>query len=161
MLKITILEFLIRGIPEDLIFFLAVYAFTRNRVQVKKYLFSVLLQSVIVYSIRFLPIQAGVDSVLNLILLITLAVIVNKIEVIKVIKAGIIIMLLEFICEGINVFILQFIMKKDLNSIFGDPMLKILYSSPSLLIFGCIVIAYYIILLKRKKLKDITYGKVS
>ena len=154
MIKITFLEFLLRGIPEDLIFFLAFYAFTKNKVQVSRYLVSSLVQATIVFSIRFLPIDTKVDTILNLILLITLAVFVNRIEVIKAIKAGIIIMILELLCEGINIFILQVLMKKDLNSIFADPMSKILYSSPSILIFGCIVIVYYFILLKRNELKD-------
>ena len=101
------------------------------------------------------------DSILNLIVFIAVTVIVNKIEIIQAIKASILATIFEFICEGINVFILQFIMKKDLNSLFSDPMRKIVYSSPSILFFGCIVILYYIILLKRKELKDITYGKTN
>lgn len=161
MLKLSFLELIIRGIPEDLVFFLAVYTFTKSKVHKKRYLSSVIIQSIIVYLIRFLPIQNGADSILNLILLIMLSVIVIKIEIIQAIKAGIIIMLCEFISEGINVFFVQFILKKDLNSIFKDPMLKILYSYPSLLIFACCVIIYYLILRKRKELKNISYGKVN
>ncbi|GLC30508.1 hypothetical protein [Clostridium omnivorum] len=161
MLKLSFLELIIRGIPEDLVFFLAVYTFTKIKVEKKRYLISVIIQSIIVYLIRFLPIQNGADSILNLILLILLSVYVNEIEIIQAIKAGIIIMLCEFISEGINVFFIQFILKKDLNSIFRDPMLKILYSSPSLLIFACFVIIYYLLLWKRKELKNISYGKVD
>lgn len=155
MLNVSFLEFLLRGIPEGLLFYLAAYAFTRNKIHLKRYLFSCILQSVIVYLIRFLPIQNGTDAILNLILLITITVIVNKFEIIQAIKAGIIIILLEFICEGVNVFFIQFILKKDLNVLFNNPMLKILYSSPSLLLFGCIAIVYYIRLWKRKELKYI------
>lgn len=161
MLKLSFLELIIRGIPEDLVFFLAVYTFTKIKVEKKRYLISVIIQSIIVYLIRFLPIQNGADSILNLTLLILLSVYVNKIEIIQAIKAGIIIMLCEFISEGINVFFIQFILRKDLNYIFRDPMLKIIYSSPSLLIFACFVIIYYLILWKRKELKNISYGKVD
>jgi hypothetical protein len=161
MLQISFPEFIIRGIPEGLIFFIAVYAFTKNVIQIKRYLLSSFLYSIIVYLIRFLPIQNSSDYILNLIVLITLTVIINKIDIIQSIKAGIIIMLLEFICEGINIFLIQFILKKDLNAAFKDPMLKIIYTSPSLLIFACIVIAYYIRLLKRKELKCISYGEIN
>lgn len=155
MLKVSFLEVIIRGIPESLIFFLAAYAYTKNKIKLDKYLISVMLQSVIVYIIRFLPIQNGAYVILNLGLFTTILIIINKFEIIQAIKAGIIIMLCEFICEGVNVFFLQFILKKDLNSLFKDPILRILYSSPSIIFFGVIVIAYYIRLLKRKELKYI------
>lgn len=155
MLKVSFLELVLRGIPEALLFYLAAYAFTKNKIQIKRYLLSCILQSVMIYLIRFLPIQNGTDAILNLLVLITLIVIVNKIEIIQAIRAGIIISFLEFICEGINVFFIQFILRKDINSLFNNPMLKILYSSPSLLLFGCIAISYYIILSKRKELKYI------
>lgn len=155
MLKVSFLEFIIRGIPEGLIFFLAAYAFTKNKIQLKRYLISAILLAVIVYLIRLLPIRNGADFMLNLIVLITLAAFVNEFPIIKSIKSGIVIMLLEFICEAINIFFIQFILKKNLNVIYKNPMLKILYGIPSLLIFGCIVIVYYIILLKRKELKYI------
>lgn len=153
MLKISFLEFIIRGIPEGLLFFLAVYAFSKNFIEVKKYLFSSILYSFMVYLIRFLPIQNGADYILNLSVLIVLTVFVNKFPIIRSIKIGIIIMLIEFICEGINVFFIQSIFKKNWNVIFKDDVLKLIYSSPSLLLFGCIVIVYYIVLWKRKELK--------
>lgn len=161
MLKITFLEFIIRGIPEGLIFFIAVHAFSKTKIQVRRYLFSSILYSVMVYLIRFLPIQNGVDSILNLIVLIIFAVIGNKIDIVKSIKAAIIIMLFEFILEGANLFAIQFVMKKDMVLIFKDPVIKTIYFIPSLLIFGCIVFGYYIVLLKRKELKNISYGKIN
>lgn len=161
MLKVTFLEFIMRGIPESLLFLLATYAFTKNKIQLNIYIITSIVYSVVVYLIRFLPIQNGADFMLNLIVLIAMTVFINGFSVIQSIKAGIVIMLIEFICEGANVFVLQFILKKQLNVIFNDPMLKIIYSSPSLLFFSCIVIVYYIILWKRKELKDISYGKVN
>ncbi|MFL0267667.1 hypothetical protein [Candidatus Clostridium radicumherbarum] len=155
LVKVSYVEFLLRGIPEGLLFYFAAYAFTKQRIHLKRYFLSCILQSVIVYLIRFLPIQNGTDAILNLILLITLSVIINKFEIIQAIRAGIIIILLEFICEAINVYFIQFILKKDLNLLFNNPMQKILYSSPSLLLFGCLAIGYYIILRKRNELKII------
>ncbi|AGK98408.1 hypothetical protein [Clostridium pasteurianum] len=161
MLKVSFLEFIMRGIPEGLLLFLAAYAFTKNKIQLNRYLISVILLSVIVYLIRLLPIENGADSMLNLIVFITLAIFANGFPVIQSIKVCIVIMLLEFICELVNIFFLQFILGKDLNFLFRDQILKILYNSPSLLIFGCIVIVYYIRLCKRKELKYISYGKVN
>lgn len=161
MLKVSFLELIMRGIPEGLLTFLAAYAFTKNKIQLNRYLISAMLLAVSVYFIRFLPIQNGVLAMLNLIVFITLTVFVNGFPVIQSIKVGIVIVILEFICEGVNVFVIQLILKKDLNVIFKDPMLKIIYSIPSLLLFGCIVIVYYIILWKRKELKYISNGKIN
>ncbi|MFL0247760.1 hypothetical protein [Candidatus Clostridium stratigraminis] len=155
LLRVSFLEFLLRGIPESLLFYLAAYAYAKYKIQFKRYFLSCMLQSVIVYLIRFLPIQNGTDAILNLILLITLSVIINKFEIIQSIRAGIIIILLEFICEAFNVFFIQYILKKDINLLFNNPMLKILYSYPSLLLFGCFAICYYIRLSKRNELKSI------
>ena len=153
MLKVSFLELILRGIPENLIFFMAAYAITKNIIQVKRYLLSSLLGAVIIYLIRLLPINNGADFILNLIIFMALTVIINRFDIIQSIKAGIIIMLIEFISEGVNIFVIQFILKKDLNYILSDPIRKLIYFSPSLLVVGCIVIPYYIILLKRKELK--------
>lgn len=161
MSKISFLEFIIRGIPEGLIFFLAMYAFTKNKINTKKYLTSSILYSVMVYLMKFLPIQKGVDYILNLILLMVLTIIINKIDIVKTLKASIIIMLVEFMCEGINVYFVQFVMKKDLNELFKNPMTKIVYSYPSLLIFGCIAVFCFIRMLKRKELKVVSHGKIN
>jgi hypothetical protein len=161
MLRISILEFIIRGIPEGFLFIFAACVFSKNAIHMKRYLISSILFSVIVYLIRFLPIQNGADTILNLILLITLTVIINKVDIIKAIKASIIALLLGFISEGVNICILQFVLKKDLNQIFNNPTMKIFYGIPSTFIFACIIIIYYFILSKRKELKYDSYGEVD
>lgn len=154
MLKVTLLELVVRGIPEGLLFILLAYAFDKKIINVKRYILSSIIYSACVYLIRLLPIQNGADFILNLVVLISLTVVTIKIDIIKAIKSGIIAFLLGFICEGINVFFLQFILKKDLNMIFNDPISKVLYSSPSLLLLGVLVFAYYIRLWKRRELKN-------
>lgn len=153
MLKVSFIEIIIRGIPEGLLFVLSTYTFSKKIIDIKRYLISSIILAVSVYLIRLLPIQNGADFILNLSVLIALSIFVNKIDTIKAIKAVIITFLLGFICEGANIFIIQFILKKDLNDIFNNSTLKILYTSPSLLLFGGIVITYYIRLWKRKELK--------
>ncbi|MFA6941563.1 MAG: hypothetical protein WCQ54_11405, partial [Clostridiaceae bacterium] len=63
--------------------------------------------------------------------------------------------ILEFVFEGINLFLIQFIFKIDLNIMMNNPILKTLYGLPSIILFGIFVIAYYNRLLKRKELKYI------
>lgn len=155
MLKVSLLEFIIRGIPEGLILFLAIYAFTKNKIQLNRYLISSIVLSICVYFIKMLPIQKGIDSILNLIVLIVLSVYINNLHVVTAIKISIFIMILEFICEGINIFAIQLIFPEKLNLIFQNKILGTVYTIPSLIIFGFIVVWFYVRLYKRKELKDI------
>lgn len=158
MTRITFLEFIVRGIPEGLIFFLAAHAFSKNMINVKRYLLSSALFSIIVYLIRFLPINNGL-FILNLFVLILLLVYVNRFYIIEAIKAAIIAMFVGFISEGINVYFVEYVLNKDLTEVFNHRNLKILYTSPSLLIFGCVAMVCYIRLSRRKELKIISYGE--
>ena len=161
MLKLTLLEFFFRGLPEELLLIFAIYAFSKTVINIKRYIASSILLVLLVYSIRFLPIQYGVHTILNLIVTIVLTVSINKIDIIKAIQASIITVIIEFICEGINVFIIGHIFKVDVRYVLSEPSLKILYGIPSLLIFAAIVSIYYFVLFRKKDLKEVTNGEIS
>lgn len=161
MLKLTLLDCFARGLPEALLFIFAAYVFSKNELNLRRYLVSSVLFVVLGYFIRLLPIQYGLNTILSFIGLIILIIKINKIDIVNAVTSGIAITILELICEGINVFIIQYIFKADINFIFNDSTLKILYGIPSLLIFGCIIAIYYFRLLKRKELKPFTNGEVK
>ena len=154
-------EFLVRGIPEAFLFIFAAYAISKTKMDYKRYLLSSSLLALFAYIIRFLPIQPGINTIMNLIAIIILMAIINKLEMIKAIRTGIFIIIIEYICEGINVFIIQVLLKVDMNYIFNNPELKVLYGLPSLAIFGLVIFTYYTILNKRKELKNITNGEIE
>lgn len=159
MFKFSWIEFILRSIPEGFLFIFAAYAFTKSAVNPKKYIMSSVIYGILAYAIRFLPIQYGVHSILNIIVIIAIMIFVNKVDTIKAIQAAIIVMILGFVSEGINVFIIQTILKKNLEVIFNNVTLKTLYGVPSLIIYGIIVALYYFRLLKRKELRYISDGK--
>lgn len=161
MLKLTLLEFFFRGIPEEFLIIFAVYAFSKTTVNIKKYIISSIFLVITIYFIRFLPIQYGVNMILGLITIIVLTVNINKIDIVKAIKASIIAITLECICEAINIFIIQYIFKIDVNYVFKEPTLKIVLGIPSLLIFAFFVTTYYIIMSRRKELRDTFNGEIS
>lgn len=160
MLKLTLLEFLARGIPEAFLFIFAAYAFSKNVLNIRRYLLSSVLFASMGYFIRLLPINYGVNIILSIIIFIIIIININQIDTIKSIKAVVITVILEFACEGINILIIQSILKLNVNYIFSNPTLKILYGIPSLLLMGCIIAIYYIILLKRKELRFFKDGEV-
>lgn len=153
MLKLTWFEFIVRGIPEEFLFVLAIHAFSKTGIDLKKYLLSGVLTSIMIYLIRLLPIQYGVHTLLGLMMLTILVNFINKIDAIKAIRAAIITFILCFVFEALNITFLKFVLKKDLNSMLSDPISKTLYGLPSVIIFGVLVIVYYYRLSKRKELK--------
>ena len=161
MLKLTLLEVFFRGLPEGLVAIFAVYAFSKTVLNIKRYLLSSIIFITAVYLIRLLPIQYGVHAILNIIVIIVLTVNINKISIIKSIKASIMTVILEFICEGINVFIIQHIFKVDIVYLLSESSLKILYGIPSLLIFAIIVSTYYFYVARRKKMMEVINGEIS
>lgn len=155
MLKLTPLEFFTRGLPEAFLFIFAAYAFSKRFVNIKSYIISSVLYGFMAYIVRFLPIHYGVHTIINVFIIITLTVNINKIDLISSIRSAITVIIVQFICEGINVLIIQYIFNADMNQVFNHPVLKILYGIPSIIIFGSISLICYIRFLRRKELKCI------
>ena len=153
MLSTSLFEFIARGFAEEFLFVLAVHAFSKTGINLKKYLLSGTIFWILAFLIRLLPIQYGIHTILSLISLIVLVSWINKIDIVKAIRAGLITFILTFVFEGINIFIIQFILKVDINIMMNNPILKTLYGLPSIILFGIFVITYYIRLSRRKELK--------
>ncbi|MBU3159996.1 hypothetical protein KPL37_09555 [Clostridium frigoris] len=160
MLRLTLLEVFLRALPEAMLLIFAVYAFSKTVINVKRYILSIIIYVIAVYIIRLLPIQYGVHTILNIIAIIVLTISINKISIIKAIQASIMAMVLEFICEGINMFIIQHIFKVNVINILSNTSLKILYGIPSLVIFAAIAFTYYFYLVRKKKLSEVIDGEV-
>ena len=154
MLKLTMFEFVIRSIPEVFVFMFAAYAFSKTKIDKKIYILSSLLLAVAVFVIRALPINYGVHTILNISFMTIISNSIPKIEIISSVKAAIIMAIILFASEGINVFILKFLLGDRLTMILSNPVLKTIYGLPSLLILASIVIGYYIFLGKRNKLRN-------
>lgn len=155
MLKLSLSEFFIRAIPESFLFIFSTYALSKSVINKKRWLISSILMAIAGFIIRLLPINLGVHTILLLIVIIFTSVIINKIDITKSIQASIVAIIIEYICEGINVFIIQFVFKLDLNAIFKNPSLKTIYGIPSTILFAFIVILYYFRLSRRNELKNV------
>lgn len=150
-MEVSLLELFARGIPEGALFILASYIFSRKKFNAKRVLISILLFAFSGYLIRKLPVQPGVNSILSIFMLVAINNNVNKIEMIKSIKVSVIIFILQFLCEAINVFILQYLFRIDLNYIFRNSYLKTVYGIPSLFIAAVFVGVYYYVLSRKKE----------
>ncbi|MFU7514279.1 hypothetical protein [Clostridium sp. HCS.1] len=144
MLQLKPIEFLLRALPEGFLVILAIYIFSKTKINNKKYVITSLIFSLITYTVRMLPINYGVHIVLSILFLLLIVVSYNKIEVLVAIKSIIFIYLIQFVSEAINVLILTF-MNIDLNIQFENPIYKSVMGIPSLIITGIIILIFYII----------------
>lgn len=152
MLRLAPIEFFLRVVPEGVLLIFAAYAFSKTKIDKKKYVLSTIMLVISVFIIRGLPINYGVHTILNIIMLTIIVVNINKIDVIKAIKATLITTVLLFICEGINVALLRVLVGNELDNIVKNEVLKTLYFSPSLFILGFVVFVYYNYLKRGNKL---------
>ena len=124
MLKISFLELIIRAIPETAIFMWACYILSKTKFQLNRYLLSTILLAVISYIVRSSPISLGINTVLLLAVMIVININVNKISIIKSISVSVCVIILESICEVMNVLMIKYLFKTDLTKVFSNPMLK-------------------------------------
>lgn len=139
MLKLSLLEFFLRLIPESFILILSGYAFSCKTINKISFCISGILLGIATYLIRMLPIHFGVHTIILLIIYALLTVFLNKIDIIKAISAGLISATILFICEWINVFVLTNLFKINIDIMFKNAFIKIVYGIPSLLLFGLII----------------------
>lgn len=143
MLQVQPIEFLLRGIPEGFIYILAVYVFSGTRLDKKRYVISALITAVLIYLIRLLPIVLGAHTILSILLIMFLSMNYNKINLTKAAKSTIIIFIIQYLSEAINMIIIKFIPNLDIDKVFVDPVSKCLIGIPSLIITITVILLYY------------------
>lgn len=155
MFNAPLIEFLLRGIPESLLFIFAGYAFSKSRIDFKRFLIGGFLFSVIGYLIKLLPINFGIHSVLVIIACIIVLNNINKIPLMRAISSSLIVTIIGFASESLNALFIQNVLKKDLNVIFENSIQKTLYGLPSMALMGIVIGIVYFICYKKDKLVDV------
>ena len=106
-----------------------------------------------------LPINYGVHTILNLMMLTIITVSINKIDVIRGIRSSIVTSIILFICEGLNMVMLNVRFGDSVEQVISNPTSKTIYGIPSLVCFSIIVITYYCYLNKKGRIKDVECRK--
>ncbi|MBY0754312.1 hypothetical protein K5V21_02475 [Clostridium sardiniense] len=141
-LHLSFFEFIVRGIPEAVLFIFAVCIFSSTKIEIKKFIISSLILSVATFLVRMLPISYGIHTILNIIILVIITTVVVKLSIIGSIRSCILTAILMFICEGINMGLIQLTHGSEIERIFANPILKTVYGLPSLMIFAIILLLY-------------------
>jgi len=152
MLKVSLIEFVLRIIPESFLFLLAAYVFANKKIEKKLYIISGFIIAISMYFIRLLPIQFGIHSVIGVIIVILVAVNINKIPTSKAISSAVMIIIFEGIFETINLVFIDKVLNLNVQAVLSDSVSKLVYFAPSLIILGC-SIGLFNILVNNKKNK--------
>ncbi|WP_294392353.1 hypothetical protein [uncultured Clostridium sp.] len=143
MLKLTLVEFFLRTIPESFILMMALFILCNINIKMKPYVMSSTLFGVCQYFIRRLPINYGVNTILGIFIMILIMHKINKSEIIPSIKFSLIITIVLFILEWVNIVVLTFLFNDSLEIIFNNSILKILSGMPSLVLLALMTLIYY------------------
>lgn len=143
MLKLSLLEFFLRTVPEGFILILSAYAFSSKRIDKVNFCVSSVLLAIVTYLVRMLPIHFGVHTIILVTIFVLITVNINKIDIIKAISAGLTSATMLFICEWFNVFILTSLLNVNIENMLNNAFLKIIYGIPSILLFGLIIFAIW------------------
>ena len=76
---------------------------------------------------------------------------INKISIIKSISVSVSVIILQSICEFINMLMIRYLFKADLTKVWSNPLLKTLYGIPSLVLFVLLIIIINAVFNKFKK----------
>ena len=152
MLELQPIEFLLRTIPEGFLIILAIYVFSNTTIDRNDYITTSLISTCMIFGVRVLPVNYGVHTIISIGLVIILSVLKNKINTIKVIKSALIYIIFQFIAEGINMFIIERVLKEDMNAIFADPFKKSIYGIPSLIIVFILIMSYKMFVKRKKRI---------
>lgn len=153
MIKLSLIELLIRGIPEGAIYMWACYILSKTKFHLNRYLLSTVLLIFTTTIVRRLPIILGINTVLFLAIMIITNININKISIIKSISVSVSVIILESICELINILMIKFLFKANLTIVWSNPFLKTIYGIPSLVLFILSIIIINAVLNKNKFLK--------
>lgn len=151
MLQVSFFELVARGIPESFLFIYLVHLLTHTKINIKKYFISSMLLDVIGFLIRRLPINYGIHTILNIVVVVILVTAINKINILEAIKSTIITSIIVFVCEGINMFLIQILYGNNIANILSNPVLKIIYGMPSLIIFIIVILTIRITIYKKEE----------
>ncbi|GFP74440.1 hypothetical protein [Clostridium fungisolvens] len=153
MLKVTLIESILRGLPETILFVWAIYLLTQTPMKYSKIILTASISTFITFIIRLLPINLGINSILSLALLIYLNIKINKIPIKQSISTTILVIIIEYIAEMLNIVMLQ-LLKFDIVKLFQNPVNKVLYALPSLVLLVIIVLIVHNIKTKYWSLKS-------
>lgn len=153
MLKLTLIEFFLRLIPEMMIFMWGIYVISRQEIKAKNYIFSSIALALTTFFVRELPIHYGVHTIVNNVLTVCILIIIG-IPIIKAIYSTLFMTLLLALSEIVNVLLLN-VLNININDEFINVIIKCLLGFPSLICMILSIILIKVFLKKKEGIENV------
>ena len=147
MLKLTLIEFFLRIIPEMFIIIWGVHVLARKSIDMPKYIFSSILLSILTFFVRCLPIYLGIHTIINIVLIVCIMTMID-IPLKKAIYSNLLITFMLSLSEFLNIMVLRLMnINENINNL--SPLIKCIYGVPSLIFISLfIVVIKYLLKIK-------------
>lgn len=155
MLKIGVIELLMRLTPESFLLIFIVQAFSNSKISKNKYILSSILLATTIYSIRLLPIHYGVHTILNIIAIVLICIFINEVTPIKAISYSLILSIFLELSEALNLYFIYKIFGENVVDIFENPLKKSISGIPSMIML--IITVLFIFKIKNRRVRDVFY----
>lgn len=152
MIKLTLIEFFLRIIPEMFIMIWGIHVISRKSIDMPKYIFSSILSTILIFFVRWLPIYFGIHTIINIILIVSIMVMID-IPLIKAIYSSLLITFIFSLSEFVNIMILK-LMNLSENIYTLTPIIKCVYGIPSLLFISLFIIMMNYLLKMKETIKN-------
>ncbi|MCR1935068.1 hypothetical protein NSA27_10350 [Clostridium tepidum] len=147
------MELVIRTLPECFLIIFVIQVFSNYKINKNKYVLSSILLSIIMYSIRLLPIHYGVHTILNIIAIVLICTFINEVTPIKSITYSLILMSLLALSEALNLYFIYKIFGDNVANTLKNPLKKCIYLMPSMIIL--VITILFAFKIKDRRLKDV------
>lgn len=166
-ISISLVELLIKGVPESLLIILALHLYTHTKINLKKYFALSFIYLILTYVIRMLPIHLGVNTMISILVIILLYQVIYKGQLDKATRlviSSIAILLIIMLSESLNALLLLVIFGKDKMVLLlsdVDPLKKCVSTIPSTVFTAIFIFAGWALLVKyeKRKAEDGAAGK--
>ncbi|MBV4418398.1 hypothetical protein KM800_03505 [Clostridium tyrobutyricum] len=151
MLKITLLDLLLRATPESFLFVISSYIFSHKKFAINSIIKSSVIMALSIYLIRLLPIQFGVHIILNMTVYIILLINVNKIEYKRGIEYALVLMAMLSTSELLNIVVVNILCEESFSMVIKNDIHKNIYFAPSLILFIVGIFSYNNLFCRHKR----------
>lgn len=148
MMKLTLIDFFLRLIPETFIFIWGVYTISGKVISKKRHFIYCILISIEIYVLRLLPIHFGVHTIINDIFIICLL-IIAEFSINTAIRNTLLTTLILLISEFFNVILLK-MLNVNTEVQFKIPGVRSLILIPSLILFILLIYLIKLLLIKKE-----------
>lgn len=161
-LGIILFEYILIFALQGFSFIIGNYAICKKKIETKKFIIAGVLFSIIICTMRLLPISFGIHTLLSLITIFIIGIFYLKNPPFTTIITQLILTVFLLIFEFIDTFAFMSILGAEkFNQLMDDGLYKNILGTPPSILFALFCFLIYFFLVIRKEKKSVAYGETS